>query len=315
MKETLLILIFGVGLLLISTKVLIDLSEKLSHALKISPLFVGITIVALGTSLPELSVSTIAAVRGDIGLGLGNIVGSNIINIFMVLPAGILMGKLRIGTTKTQRNAVIVVIATALFIISQLIPYGNFPFGLYLIILSLFLTIAEYTWAVLGRKNEDLEQIKNTRKEKFTLTRLVIMIVAITGVVIGAFITVNSTETISLLTGYSTTFLGFTLTAVATSLPELFATVISQEEHEEKMTIGNILGSNIYNLLLIGGILLLISPGAVINLGELAILAFATLTFFYIIKRYKGVKVPRRVGGALILFLLAYLIFLRKTVN
>jgi cation:H+ antiporter len=117
-------------------------------------------------------VSTIAAIRGDIGLALGNIVGSNIVNIFMVLPVGILLGKLRIGTTKTQRNAIILFVTTALFIITQLIPHGNFPFGLYLIILAIFLTIAEYTWAIFGRSHEDMQKMKNIKKEKFTYGNL-----------------------------------------------------------------------------------------------------------------------------------------------
>jgi cation:H+ antiporter len=103
-------------------------------------------------------------------------------------------------------------------------------------------------------------------------------------------LTVSSVENISTITGISTTILGLTLTAIATSLPELFATVISQEEHEEKMTIGNILGSNIYNLLFIGGLVLVISPKAIIGLPELAILTLLTC-FIISITRVK--KVPR----------------------
>src|SRR3990167_10685679 len=98
MSEIALQLVLGIGLLLFSARALVKLAEKLPSSLSISPLFIGITVVALGTSLPELAVSSIASARNDIGLAMGNIVGSNIVNVLMVLPVGILLGKLRIGT-------------------------------------------------------------------------------------------------------------------------------------------------------------------------------------------------------------------------
>jgi len=110
MPEILVTLIGGIVLLLFSTKTLIKLSETLSLSLRLSPLVIGMTVVAIGTSLPELSVSTIASGRNDISLAIGNIIGSNIVNILLVFSVGALIGKLRIGTTKTPRNAIILII-------------------------------------------------------------------------------------------------------------------------------------------------------------------------------------------------------------
>ena len=104
-----LLLKFGIGVvvLLLSTQTFVKLAKKISLALRISPLIVGITIVALGTSLPELSVSLIASINNDAGLAFGNIIGSNIVNILVVLPVCIVIGKLRIVKTKTQRSSVL----------------------------------------------------------------------------------------------------------------------------------------------------------------------------------------------------------------
>lgn len=303
-------LILGVVLLLISTKVLVKVAEKLSSSLKISPLFIGITFVALGTSLPELAVSSIASARNDIGLAMGNIVGSNIINILMVLPVGILLGKLRIGTTKTQRNTLILLLVTAIFIASHLIPIGNTILGLIFITLAILLTITEYKWAVFGRKHEDLSRMNHLKKEKFTLGKLIMLAISVAGIIAGGYLTVTSTESISAVTGYSTTILGLSLTAIVTSFPELLTTIFSQEEHQEKLTIGNIIGSNIYNLLFIGGIINLFSPITYIQPANLVILAVITVFFFLIIRHYSGQKIPRWIGILLFLFLASYLYYL-----
>lgn len=311
MQGFLLQLFLGVIFLLVSTKTLVKLSEKLSSSLKISPLFIGITVVALGTSLPELSVSLIASLKNDTGLAMGNIVGSNIVNILMVLPVGILLGKLRIGTTKTQRNALILILVTSLFIASNLIPIGNTILGLSFITLAVVLTVAEYKWAVFGRKHEDKVKIKHLKKESFTFGKILLLFASTIGVIAGGYLTVSAVENMSLATGYSTTILGLSLTAIVTSLPELLTTIFSQEEHEEKLTIGNIIGSNIYNLLFIGGLIYLFSPATYIHPSNLVVLAITTFFFFLIIRRYSGQKIPRWAGFVLFLLLAAYLYYLQ----
>src|SRR3989338_9680485 len=115
MPEILIALTSGIVLLLFSTKTLIKLSEVLSKSFKLSPLIIGMTVVAIGTSLPELSVSAIASARQDYSFAVGNIIGSNIVNILLVFSVGVLIGNLRIGTTKTPRNALILLLFTFLY--------------------------------------------------------------------------------------------------------------------------------------------------------------------------------------------------------
>ena len=126
-------------------------------------------------------------------------------------------------------------------------------------------------------------------------------------VILGSQLAVSAIEGISQLTGYSTAILGLSLTAIATSLPELLTTIVSQEEHQEKITVGNILGSNIYNLLLIGGIINLSSVKNGISPKDWVTLFLVTVFFVFILRRYSGKNIPRRYGfillGGLILYL------------
>jgi len=310
MYEVLVKLFLGIVLLLISTKILVKLSGKLSSSLKISPLFIGITVVALVTSLPELVVSLIASLRNDIGLAVGNIVGSNIVNILMVFPVGIILGKLKIGTIKTQRSIIILLTITFLFVILHLIPIGNIPLGLFFIALAFLFIFTEYIWAISGRTHEDLTRLNHLKKEKFCIGEFIKLILSIVGIIVGGYLVVISTENLSLITGYSTTVLGLSLTAIASSFPELLTTIFSQEENQAKLTIGDIIGSNIYNLLFIGGVISLISPISNIQNTSLIFLVITTILFAIIVKHFKGAKVPVWVGLLILPLFIFYLYFL-----
>lgn len=298
----------GIIILLFSTQKLVKIAEKLSHILRISPLIIGITIVAIGTSLPELAVSLVSASKNDLGLAMGNIIGSNITNILMVLPIGILLGKMRIGKTKTQRNIVFLLGITALFILFQFISVPKIIVGIILICLSLIITYVEYHYGVLGRKKEDSKQFKVETKEKFKFIDMVFGLILILGIICGSILVVNSVEAISTLSGLSTTILGLTLTAVATSLPELLTTIFSQQDNQEKITVGNILGSNIYNLLLIGGIIMFFPTNTAIAVKEWMWLTISTIVFLVILKTYKGKTPSMWIGVVLIILFITYII-------
>ena len=144
MLEILIKFFAGSLILLISTQFLVNYAKKISLALKISPLIIGFTIVAIGTSLPELSFSLTALVKQDVGLAMGNIVGSNMVNILFVFAIGILIGKLRVGTSKTQRNSMFLLAATILFVVLQLTQVPARISGLILISSAILITIVEY---------------------------------------------------------------------------------------------------------------------------------------------------------------------------
>lgn len=304
-------LAFGITILLLSTRGLVRLSQKLAKHFKISPLVLGITLVALGTSLPEMAVSGVAVTKGDTGLALGNIIGSNISNIFLVFPVGVLFGKMRIGTTKTQRNTIILMGVTLLFFVYHQLSLNHYFVGISLVALAIMLTVVEYQWAIRGRDHEDAVKINHDPKNTpFSRIDLLLLLNSLASIIAGGYLTVVATEELAVLTGLSTTTLGLSLTAVATSLPELLTTIFAQEEHQEKLTLGNILGSNLYNLLFIGGITSFIAQPQVIQLTYWLVFVVSAGLFLTVVKHYSGQKVPKGVGYLFLFCLLIYLYLL-----
>lgn len=304
--------VFGVVLLLFSTHTFVKLAVKISRIVRISPLIIGTTIVALGTSLPELAVSTIASVKHDSGLAIGNIIGSNIANILMVLPVGILIGKLRIGTNKTQQIALLTLGVTILYILLHIIQFPPLLSGVVLIAIALLITAGEYELGLFGRDHEDARRLKNHKREKLFGREVISFILLIIGIIVGGVFIVSSVESMSVITGISTTVFGLSLTAIVTSLPELLTTIFSQEENQGKITIGNIIGSNIYNLLFIGGLIMIFSPISQLFFRDWLMLVAATVCFVLILRYYSGKLVPKRIGVSLLLLFLVYLFVLSK---
>ncbi len=302
----------GVGVLLLATHAFVLLAKKISGILKLSPLVIGTTIVALGTSLPELAVSVVSIAQGDAGLAWGNIIGSNIVNVLFVLPVGIILGKLRIGTIKTQRNVWILLGAMVMFVAMQFSGLPGIYTGLALLAGAVVVTAEEYLWGVWGRKHEDGAMLRKLHTGRLRKRDGVGLVVAIGGIAMGGILIVSSVEGISQMTGVSTTILGLSLTAIATSLPELFTTIFGQEEHQAKITVGNIVGSNIYNLLLIGGVISLFTSVRQIARLDWVWLIAATGLLGWVLHRYKGQSVPRWVGGGLLVLFFGYLWTLSK---
>ncbi|MFH1840618.1 MAG: sodium:calcium antiporter [Candidatus Shapirobacteria bacterium] len=308
MSEIILKFCLGLAILLFSTQKLVRLAEKISRIFRISPLVVGITVVAIGTSLPELAVSAVSIAKHDTGLAMGNIIGSNIVNVLMVLPVGLFIGKFRIGTTKTQRNALFLLGVTAIFFLTQFMGTVKYISGAFLVGLAILISVMEYKLGILGRTHEDSQQFKKLKNERLGASVVFFGFLLVLGIIGGSVLIVDSVEKISRLTGVSTTILGLTLIAVATSLPELLTTILSQEDGQEKITVGNILGSNIYNLLLVGGIVSLFPLTAIIQAKEWVWLAVTTIGFVFILRYYKGQKPPKWIGLVLLLLFLVYLL-------
>lgn len=311
MELSVTLFIIGAILLLISTQVFIKQAERISVSLKLSPLIIGLTVVSIGTSLPELTVSTIAAVRGDVGLAMGNIIGSNVVNVFLVLGIGILAGKLRVGTTKTQRNIYIMSGTTGLFLLLYFLGTPSIAAGCILLVLALIVTFDEYIWGVSGRTHEDAKMFTKRKNRRFSMGDVGKLSGALAGVVAGGMLTVTSVEQLSVLLGFSTTILGLSMTAIATSLPELLTTIFTEKDHEEKITIGNLIGSNIYNLALAGGIVLFFSSWKVITTYEIYMLIAATVAFATVVVANKGKVIPKYAGFLLLTLFCAYIYFLR----
>lgn len=299
---------FGVIILLLATQLFVKLAVKLSEAFRLSPLVIGMLVVSFGTTLPELSVAITSTSSGSVGLAAGTIIGSTIVNFILVLPAAILLGRdIRIGTTKTQKNAIVLIIATLLFVLLQQLPIPPVVSGIILLSGLVVSNYLEYRWGTLGRLQEDKTVIDLFKKRKVTPDLVFGLFFSVICVTIGGLLVVRSMEDLAILSGYSTTVLGLTLTGIATSLPDIFTAVMSQKKDEDKLTIGHITGGSLYNLLFIGGVANILGADMNLGLNEVLFLFGSVLLFFLIIKFYRDKNIPKWIGLVLLILFFIYI--------
>ena len=310
----------GLIVMLISSKIFLDFTKEFSAKWKFSPLFISLVIVAWGTNLPELTVTIAALGHGDPGLAMGNVVGSSIANITIVLGASTLFGKVRIGTTKTPKNAFLLLVITVLFSVLALSSVAVIYKVILLSVAVLVSFTYEYILAVNGRLHEDKKLLKmisklTTKKRKFPkIVYVILFLGSLAGISIGGNITVNSITDLSTILNLSTTILGLTLTAVATSLPEMLMSIVASNKNDNKVVLGTLVGSNIFNLTLFPAIILLSTMShkikKFVSIKEIFFLMLSTLIFYIIVKKYNGSVISREISVLLISIFALFSVFI-----
>ena len=253
----------GLFLLLISGDFLVRGAIQLSNRLGISPLMVSLTIVAFGTSAPELIVAIKATLSGSPGLALGNVVGSNIANILLVLGLPTLIMGLKNNIADAKRSFGSMIVASVLFIVFGMSGSFSWIYGVVLLsLLAFFLfdTFRQNSKKTLNKTlhSEILESQQKISHSWWTIT--LFLILGVIGLPLGADLLVTNASALAKGYGVSDAIVGLTLVAIGTSLPELATTFIAFVRKKAEVVLGNLIGSNIFNLLAIIGITSLISP-------------------------------------------------------
>lgn len=249
----------GLFLLLISGDFLVKGAIQLSNRLGVSALLVSLTVVAFGTSAPELIVAIKATLSGSPGLAMGNVVGSNIANILLVLGLPTLLVRLQNGITDTKRSFVLMILASVLFIVFGISGSFSWVHGIILLSLLTFFLFDTFKQSTeTTSNNESLEFRYRTPQSWWTI--IFFLLLGIIGLPLGADLLVNNASTLAKDYGISDAVIGLTLVAIGTSLPELATTFIAVVRKKAEVVLGNLIGSNIFNLLAIIGITSLISP-------------------------------------------------------
>lgn len=256
-----LILIIGLGLLWGGAELLIRYSSILARSLGVSPMIIGLTIVSIGTSLPEFVVSLVAAVQNTMGISLGNIIGSNIANIGLILGIGAVLSTLPVKKEWVSKEVPIMLFFTVIFIIFARTGYdlSRIEGAVLLIFLIAFLAYLSHT-SLIQMQEHSLSNSAQKLQSKQKLEYILLSGAGIVLLIIGSKLTVNSGTIIAENLGVSDTVIGLTLIAVGTSLPELATTIVGIIKKETDIVVGNVIGSNIFNLLFIGGAVSLIRP-------------------------------------------------------
>lgn len=261
-----LLLILGLVILLAGGKFLVDGASALAAKFGLSAGLIGLTVVAFGTSAPELLVSINAAIKGNSDIALGNVIGSNISNISLVLGISAIVYPISIYKSVLKTDYLATLLSAILF---YLLAYNGLISrieGLILFVLLIALNI--YFFKKLRIAEEDINEDVIKLKEQSLFKSVGLLLIGIAGLYFGSDMLVDSAVEISKMFGVSERIIGVTVIAIGTSLPELVTSIIAALKKETDIAIGNILGSNIMNILAIIGITSLISP---INVSEVFI--------------------------------------------
>ena len=237
-------------------------AARLAVVLRMAPIVVGAIVVGFGTSAPEMLVSTLAAANGRLDIGVGNIVGSNVANISLVLGAASFVAVVPVSSSVVRRDAAVSVAAVILF---ALLVQGDISR-----LEGLVLVAALVAWFVLvltGSRTgdadmEDLSELVGEHPPALGVEtlRTVVSLALVAG---SAYILVEGAERVAEALNLSGGFVGYTMVAVGTSAPELVTAVAAARQRETELLVGNLLGSNVFNSLAVGGAIGLVGPGPV----------------------------------------------------
>lgn len=304
-------IIFGLVGLYYGAEWLISGASRIATRMGISPLVVGVTVVSFGTSLPEFVVSLLSALEGTPGIAVGNVFGSNIANILLILGITYLIKAPNLPFSKLRIDYFVMILATFLIVglsyfesIKQqqvLTGFLSRPFALVLCVVMGLYILQMVLW---GSKEELEHQEEEPRGNPFLLLMTLVGLVVLT---VGARSLVYGAVEFAKIAGISNVVIGGTIVAVGTSMPELFASAVAAAKGHPEIAIGNVLGSNIFNILFVLGVVGVVHPipfDKQCLVEQVPLMIFSALLLGLALKRKAGVG--RKTGG---LFIFVYIIF------
>ena len=312
-------ILVGLAILVWSADVFIDGATALAKKLNVPSFLIGVLILGLGTSAPEMVVSVLAATEGSPELALGNAYGSNIINIALVLGATVLISPIVIHKSVVKRDLPLLAIVTAFAAWQLRDGVLSQADGIALIVLLIVVLGIQIVMSLRGNRDTPIDA--DSEASETSLKRglgslflgMLMLVVSSRAIVWGAV-------ELATLWGLSELIIGLTIVAVGTSLPELVASITAARHGEHDMALGNIIGSNIFNTLAVVGLASMIAPITaspvilsrdVLVMGVLTLLLIAMCVFAYVSNR----KLGRASGTAMIVYFVGYTLWLMQTVN
>lgn len=303
--------IAGLILLLFGAEFLVRGAVALARRLKVSPMVIGLTIVAYGTTAPELVVSLKAALIGAPGIAVGNVVGSNIANILLVLGTSAVIFPIVCKPRVLIRDGTVMGVVAILFALLGLggviTPWHGIPMLAALVVISIYAYIAERRGGAAAEIHEHEEAEFEDLPQALWLTLLSI-IGGITSVVLGAQLLLDGALDLARMFGVSEAVIGLTLVAIGTSLPELATAAMAAYRRHPDVALGNVLGANLYNILGIMGVVSVVTPITIpAQMVAFDLWVLVAVTFILLIALFaaRGISRPLGIG-----FLVVYGVYL-----
>lgn len=319
---TLGLFLLGFGLLIIGAELLIRGSSQLAIAVGISPLVVGLTVVAFGTSAPELAVSVSSAYKGEPDLTIGNVVGSNILNILLVLGIAAVVRPLAVAPQLLKVDVPLMIIASLVLYLLSMNGHLDRLDGLLLFaVIVVYISFSIYqsrrqsqvTSVIATAELQELKKETDSERQHNVFIQLLFIVVGLLLLVVGSQLLVSGAVKIAQFLGWSELVIGLTIIAIGTSLPEIAASVVAALHNERDIVIGNVVGSNLFNILLVLGLSTLVSPAGIavsnevlyVDMPIMIAVAVLCLPIFFI-----DHLVTRWEGGLFLGYYVAYTVYL-----
>lgn len=312
-----LLLIVGFVLLIKGADFFIDGSVYLAKYFKIPTIIIGLTIVAFGTSLPEAAVSVTSSVKGSNALAFSNVVGSNIFNLLAIVGISSLIKPVAVDRQIIKRDFPFLIIITGLVLLISIDMFQSRLDGIILLILFLEYMAYLIFHTVRSSANNNLdsdlslkEQGKDDKKEKFKLIKLFMIAGGLAAIVLGGDMVVDNACEIARRFGVSNNFIGLTIVAIGTSLPELVTSLVASKKGENSIAIGNVIGSNVFNLLFILGMSCVISPINILNDSLVDVIFLMVTSVLMYLFCLKNKKYSRSLGAVSLAMYIGYMIYI-----
>lgn len=309
MITSLTLLILSLMVLYIGAGWLVQGSSALALKANISPLVIGLTIVAFGTSAPELAVSLGATLRGQGDIAIGNIVGSNIFNIGVILGVSATICPLQVKKQLLRIDIPIMLAATILFTILFWNGTLGRMEGLFFLTGIIIYTLFSLLYS---RKQEEEPNLELEEQPKHWAVDTLTIIGGLVVLVFASRLLVDNAVSIAKELGVSEAVIGLTIVAAGTSMPELATSVVAAYKHKTDIAIGNIVGSNLFNILAIAGSCSLMHPIEAKNVNYIDLLVMLAISILLLPLMKSGQKISRTEGAALILIYVIYLFWLLR---
>ena len=310
-----LLLVIGFVLLIKGADWLIDGASSVASNFKVSKLLIGLTIIAFGTGAPELAVSFSSLVTGETDILIGNVIGSNIVNVLLLIGVAAVIHPIRVKKgTVSKELPLLLLISTALIVLLLDVDLAGAIINTFsradAIICLLFFSIFLYYLIAMARKNRKASSVKKEVEEpKYKLSKsFLLVIVGLVCVVGGSQLVVNSASYIATVIGVSERIISLTIIALGTSLPELITTITASKKGEVDLLVGNIVGSNIFNICVVLALPVLFTSGITPERFEMIDLVMLLLSSLLLcILTFTKNKISRLEGVLmLVLFTLYY---------
>ncbi|MDR8392192.1 calcium/sodium antiporter [Aliifodinibius sp. S!AR15-10] len=309
---TYLLFVLGLVFLLAGAQWLVDSSSGIAARYEIPPVFVGVVIVAFATSAPEVAVSLDAALAGEAAVALGNVVGSNIANILVILGISALLAPIAIRRRMVLLDVPIVIALSVLVYLLSLDGLLQLWEGAIMLVLFIGFIIFQVRQIQKESGPEETHSEGPPKVEHPLPVQIGIFVVGLGTLILGAHWMVDSAVEIARSLGMSELVIGLTIIAIGTSLPELATSVMAAFQGKQDLSVGNVLGSNIFNLLFVLGLSSVVSNGFEVSEAAIALdlpfmvaVSIACLPIFF-----TGHRITRWEGGVFIFYYCAYLAYL-----